>query len=94
MPSELGPFEPTAPFQPSAEYLTSLASSLTGTLDGGTVYITITASGTDIYEPGCLIIGEGDAQLRWTTSDDFLRWLGSDANVRWEARIRLGTGEC
>jgi hypothetical protein len=94
MPSELGPFGPTIPSQPGAEYLVTKVSGTLPTIDGGEVYVRITASGTDEFIPDCLIIGEGEAELRWTTSDDFLRWLGSDADLRWEARLRLGTGEC
>lgn len=90
---QFSPVLPTPPVQPRTQpYYPSVLDL--STFDSATVYITITASGTDIYDPGCLIIGDGEAQLRWTTSDDFLRWLGSDADLRWDARLRLGTGEC
>ena len=95
MPSELGPFGPTIPWNPGQEeYLRTISVPAPGSTDLGTAYIRIEASGIDFFNVPCFIIGEGDAQLRWTTSDDFLRWLGSDADLRWEAVMRLGTGQC
>lgn len=64
------------------------------TTDAATIYLDLTVSGVDQYSPPCLLIGEGEAQLRWTTGDDFLRWLGSDANLRFGAEFILGTAQC
>jgi len=66
----------------------------TATYDSETVYLTLTPSGVDEYTPGCFIIGDGEAQLRWNAGDQQLRWLGNDANLRWDAVMRLGTGQC
>lgn len=65
-----------------------------GIVDSGEAYVDIQAFGIDFFNIPCLIIGEGEAELRWTTGDDFLRWLGSDADLRWDATYRLGTGQC
>lgn len=62
--------------------------------DAAEVYLKLTPSGTDEYEVGCLILGDGEAQLRWSAGDQQLRWLGYDANLRWDAVLRLGTGQC
>jgi len=94
MPSELGPIGPTIPWNPGSEYLTVLSPAIPGFVDSAEVYLKLTITGSDIYDPGCLIIGEGEAQLRWFAGDQQLRWLGYDANARWEAALRLGTGQC
>jgi hypothetical protein len=62
--------------------------------DAATVYLDLQPSGIDEYSPPCFIIGEGEAQLRWSAGDDYLRWLADDADLRWEASMRLGTGQC
>lgn len=95
MPSELGPIGPTIPWNPGqGEYLRFLPVVEAGATDSAVVYLDLQPSGEDIYDPGCLIIGEGEAQLRWLAGDQQLRWLGYDANLRWEAVLRLGTGHC
>jgi hypothetical protein len=62
--------------------------------DSATVYLDLQPSGTDEYNPPCFLIGEGEANLRWTSGDDYLRWIGGDAKVRWEAHMILGTAQC
>jgi len=89
---QFSPVLPTPPVQPRSQPYDRFID--TAIYDAATVYIAITATGTDIYDPGCLIIGEGEAQLRWVGGDQQLRWLGYDANPRWEADLRLGTGQC
>jgi hypothetical protein len=89
---QLSPIMPTVPFQPTP--ITSVEYVEPGSRDADTVYLRLTISGTDIYDPACFIIGEGEAQLRWMAGDQQLRWLGYDANPRWEATLRLGTGQC
>lgn len=90
----LGPFEPTVPWQAGAEYLTVAGAIDTSIYDNATVLVDIQVSGTDEYQPGCFLIGEGDAELRWLMGDDRLRWLGPDSVLRWTAEYRLGTGQC
>lgn len=94
MPSELGPIGPTTPWNPGAEYLRIKETADFGISDSAEVYLKLTVTGSDIYDPGCLIFGEGEAQLRWFGGDQQLRWLGYDANLRWDAVLRLGTGQC
>lgn len=90
------PILPTQPFQPQP-YDTSPAGGGfvdPGYSDSAVVYLKLTVTGSDIYDPGCFIIGEGEAQLRWFAGDQQLRWLGYDANLRWDAVLRLGTNQC
>lgn len=94
MPSELGPIGPTIPWNPGQEEYLRVISVDQGSIDTLTVYLNISITTEDIYDPGCLILGEGEAQLRWAAGDQQLRWLGYDANLRWEAELRLGTGQC
>jgi len=89
---QFSPILPTQPFQPGSAVPQGPIDI--STIDSATVYIHITVSSDEVYDPGCLILGEGDAQLRWTAADDQLRWLAADADLRWEASFRLGTGQC
>jgi hypothetical protein len=64
------------------------------TFDSAEVYVDLQPSALEIYSPPCLIIGDGEAELRWTASDNSLRWEGYDSNPRWDAYLKLGTGQC
>jgi Concanavalin A-like lectin/glucanases superfamily len=86
---------PDLPFVEQYPLLSSLKfPGIPSTMDAATVKLRFTPSGTDEHIPFCLIIGEGEAMLRWTAADDTLRWLAGDADLRWQTEFRLGTGHC